>query len=170
VALLVRGGLGEHDTEAQFQKPRDRRDHFDAPEVQAIGAFQLPDELALHVQECGKHSGDGLAMQRLEPARRWQFVPYRGGRLPQNIPFKSRVFEGSGSGQTTGSGLVDGGLDRLDLPLPDHGEMTQTFLDTPLVGGGTPVELRLAKSRGQLVGLAANLFEYLTMFLEFLKH
>jgi hypothetical protein len=30
--------------------------------------------------------------------------------------------------------------------------------------------LRLAKSRGQLAGLAGNLFEYLPMFLEFLKH
>jgi hypothetical protein len=170
VALLVRGGLGEHHTQAQFQKPRDRRRHLDAPEVQAIGAFQLPNELALHVQKCRKHSGDGLVMQRLETARRWQFVPHRGGRFPQNIPFKGRVLEGPGGGQTTGLGLVDGGFDRLDLPLPDHGEMPQALLDTPLFGDWTPVELRLAKSRGQLVGLAGNLFEYLTMILQFLKH
>jgi hypothetical protein len=170
VALLVRGGLGEHHTEAKFQKPRDRRDHFDAPEVQSIGAFQLPNQLALDVQECGKHTGDRLAMQRLETARRGQFVPYRRCRFPQNIPFQCRVFEGSGSGQPTGFALVDSGLDSLDRPLPDHGEMAQTLLDTPLIGTGTPVELRLAKSRGQLIRLAGNLLEYVTIFLEFLKH
>jgi hypothetical protein len=164
------GGLGEHHTQAQFQKPRDGRDHLDAPEVEAIGAFQLPDELALHVQKCGKDSGDGLAMQRLETARRRQFVPYRGNRFAQNIPFKGRVFEGSGSGLATGFSLVNGGFYHLDLPLPDHGEMGQTLLDTPLFGGGAPVELRLAQPRGQPISLAGNLFEYLTMFLEFLKH
>src|SRR5207245_8591397 len=111
VAALVRGGVSERRPQADSQKPRDRGNHFDAPEVQAIGAFQLPDEPALDVKERGHNAGDRLSMQRLETARRGQLVPDWRSRFPQNIPLEGGVFEGAGGGQTAGSGPVYSGFD-----------------------------------------------------------
>lgn len=170
MALPVRAGAGEHHPQAQLQKPRNGRGRLDALQVQAVGPFQLPDKLALDMEEGWQNPGNWLTMQRLEPPRRRELVPYRRPRFAQNEPIEGRVFEWSTAGEALRFAPVNGGFDGLDFPLPDHSQVSQALLDTPLSGRRTPIESGFAEALRQFVCLFGKVFKYVAMFFQFREH
>lgn len=170
VAPLVGDGVGERHSQTHFEESGNRAGHFDAAEVQAIGALQLADELALHVMEGRQHAGDRLAVQWLEALGRGNRMPDRRRGFAQEVPFERRILEGSGGGEPAGTALLDRFLNGVYRPMSDHGQMGEALFDTPLVGRRAPIELDFAQAAGEFVGLGGNALKRMAVLFEFLKH
>lgn len=167
MAALVGGDLGEHRTQAHFEEARDRRRDFDATEIQAVGALQLKDQLALNVIKSGQHSGHRLTVQGNEVARRGQGTANRRFRLMDYKPVDGAILKRTLSGETLLLSVINRLIDGADFPLPYHGEVRQAFLNGPLGRRRTPVKACLVEIRGEVTGLLLNLLELTAIKLEF---
>jgi hypothetical protein len=167
MAPLVGGDLGEHRSQAHFEEPGDGRGHFNASQVEAVGAFQLQDQLALHVIKGRQHGGHWLAVQGDEMVRRGQRAADRRFRLVDDEPVYGAILEGALAVEATLFAPVDSLPDRADFPLAHHNKVRQAFLNGPFCGRRTPVETSLVELRGELAGLLLNLLKLLAIEFEF---
>jgi len=164
---FVGGNLGEHGAQTHFQEARDGGGDFDAAQIQAVGAGQLKEQLALDVEKGRQHGGYGLAVQRNKVPRRGQGGAHRRLGLVDDKPVDGAVLKGTLAGEATSFAVVDGLLDGADFPLPDHSKVSQAFLDGPIHWRRAPVEQRLVEPRGKFAGLLLDLFKLPAIEFEF---
>src|SRR5207302_10144935 len=88
----------------------------------------------------------------------------------QDILVERRVFERPATGEAGRPGAIDCLFDGANLPLSHQRKVSQTVFDRPAIGGGTPVELRLGESGGQLFCVICNLLELPAILFKFVEH
>jgi hypothetical protein len=165
VTALVGRGLDERHPQTHLEERRDGGSHLYPRQVESSRPLDLQQKHALHVQKGGQHCRDGLFMHRHETARRPYLPADRRLSHPHDPAIEPTIAERPGPFQTTSLRVVNCPLDRLDFPVPDHGQMLQTFFDGPFPRRWAPVELRLSQPLGQLPGLALSFLECLAALL-----
>lgn len=164
---LVGGDLGKHHPETHFEEAGNRGRYFDAAQVQALGAIQLYQELALDVEKRRQNGSHGLAVQGDEMLRRGHRSAHGGFRLVDDKAVDGAVFERTPASQASLPALIDGLFQRTDFPLAHHGEVRQAFFDRPVLRGGAPVEACFVEACGQVASTLLDLMKLLAIEFKF---
>src|SRR5690348_14236518 len=163
----MRRGLGKSHPEAELEQAGDRRRHFDAREVEALGLRGQQAELPLDVKKSGNDGGQRLSMNGSEAARRPERPADRWFGLAQDGALDPAIMKWARTGEPARTAVLDGGFDRPDFLMADDGQMRQALLDRPGIGPRPPIELSFRQPLRQNLGLLAGLLKLLLIIVQF---
>ncbi len=163
----MRGHLRESHSQTQPDQPADRRGHFDARQVETLGALGQQRQLTLQMQERRQYRRYRLFVQRTEASGRAELTFDRRFGLANHVSLQHAEAERAGTVQSMRLGMADRVLNRLNLPIPGDQQMRQAFLNRPLTGLRAPVEFFFIQAFRQSFGLPADLVEFLTILFDF---